>query len=290
MTDVTAEQETEGGSEGGTDGGTEGTRERILAEAIEMFTRHGYHRTTLRLLADRLGVTKAAILYHFPAKDRIIQALMDPFVAAIENAIERAAALPFPASRHALLEGILDTYLAHQRLLHMARTDASIFTHEETYKRFMRMPARVIEIIVGPDAPLEDKVWAVQLMGTLGDSVLFFPEAPAAELRTAIFNGTLSLLAAGPPSQLPEPPAQVDMTWPHPSFRPTLAPEAADPSQEKVVYGGGRPAGRRVGRPRALSGERITRAKEMYASGAHNVDDIAAELGVSRATVYRYLN
>lgn len=286
MTDVTPEPETGGLPEGG----AEGTRERILAEAIEMFTRHGYHRTTLRLLADRLGVTKAAILYHFPAKDRIIQALMEPFVVALEDAIERAAALPFPASRLALLEGLLDTYLAHQRLLLMARTDASIFTHEETYQRFMRMPARVIAIIVGPEAPLEDKVWAVQLMGTLGDSVLFFPEAPTAELRAVIFNGTLSLLAAGPPSRLPEPPPRIDVAWPRPGFQPVLAPEVADPPPANVVYGGSRRSGRRVGRPRVLSGERITRAKEMYASGAHNVDDIAAELGVSRATVYRYLN
>jgi AcrR family transcriptional regulator len=281
MADVTSEQEPEGPPEGA----AEGTRERILAEAIEMFTRHGYHRTTLRLLADRLGVTKAAILYHFPAKDRIIQALMEPFVAAIEEAIERAGALPFPASRLALLESILDAYLANKRLLLMARTDASIFTHEETYQRFMRMPGRVIAIIVGPDATLADKVWAVQLMGTLGDSVLFFAEAPAADLRAAILNGTLTLLAAGQPSRLPERPARVDVAGPGPNLPVT---DAGVPPRAPAgdVNGGGR----RVGRPRALSGERITRAKEMYASGAHNVDDIAAELGVSRATVYRYLN
>jgi AcrR family transcriptional regulator len=282
MTDVTPEQELPGSAEGGTDG----TRERILAEAIEMFSRHGYHRTTLRLLADRLGVTKAAILYHFPAKDRIIQALMEPFVAAIEEAIEQAAEVPFPASRLALLEGILDTYLEHQRLLLMARTDASIFTHEETYQRFMRMPARIIGIIVGPDAPLEDKVWAVQLMGSLGDSVLFFAEAPSADLRAAILNGTLNLLAAGPPSRLPETPIRIDVARPRPGLPVSASPDAISHIAMKDTDG----SGRRVGRPRALSGERITRAKEMYSSGAHNVDDIAAELGVSRATVYRYLN
>ncbi|WP_203926493.1 TetR family transcriptional regulator [Virgisporangium ochraceum] len=265
--------------------GAEGTRDRILAEAIEMFTRHGYHRTTLRLLADRLGITKAAILYHFPAKDRIIVALMDPFVVAIEEAIEHAAAIPFPDSRRVLLDGILDAYLANQQLLLMARTDASIFTHEETYQRFMRMPGRVIEIMVGPDAPLEDKVWAVQLMGTLGDSVLFFGDAPKAELREAILQGTLRLLVDGPPSHTPEGP-RIDITWQDP--RLTTSYEPTGPPHTGGVERLG--SGRRVGRPRALSGERIERAKEMYASGAHNVDAIAAELGVSRATVYRYLN
>jgi AcrR family transcriptional regulator len=265
--------------------GAEGTRERILAEAIEMFTRHGYHRTTLRLLADRLGITKAAILYHFPAKDRILVALMEPFVVAVEEAIEHAATLPFPDSRRALLDGILESYLANQQLLLMARTDASIFTHEETYQRFMRMPGRVIEIIVGPDAPLEDKVWAIQLMGTLGDSVLFFGDAPKGELRAAILHGTLRLLSDGPPSSAPAGSPRIDVSWSSPrvdTFTTADPPRAGSTD----VFGGGR----RAGRPRALSGERIERAKEMYASGAHNVDAIAAELGVSRATVYRYLN
>lgn len=283
MTDVTSGHEPDPAAER-----SEGTRERILAEAIDMFTRHGYHRTTLRLLADRLGITKAAILYHFPAKDRIIHALMQPFVESLEEAIERASELPFPQSRLVLLDGILDTYLAHQKLLLMARTDASIFTHEETYQRFMRMPGRVIEIMVGPDAPMEDKVWAVQLMGTLGDSVIFFPESPTSELRAAILHGTVRLLAAGAPSELPPGGRRVDMAWPGPGTPPVKLHEVAAPPRPVAERPPG--SGRRVGRPRALNGERITRAREMYASGAHNVDAIAAELGVSRATVYRYLN
>jgi AcrR family transcriptional regulator len=248
-----------------------------------MFTRHGYHRTTLRLLADRLGVTKAAILYHFPAKDQIVRALMEPFIDAIEAAIDRAAALSLPERRVTLLDGILSAYLEHQRLLLMARTDATIFTQEETYQRFMRMPGRVIEIIVGSNAPLEDRVWAVQLMGTLGDSVLFFGDASAVELRAAIVRGTAHLLASGPPSQAPEP-RPVDVTFPQRNRHIDVRVELPDSHTEKPG------TGRRVGRPRALSGERITRAKEMYAGGAHNVEDIAAELGVSRATVYRYLS
>jgi AcrR family transcriptional regulator len=266
MTDVTAES------------GLETTRERILAEAIEMFTRHGYHRTTLRTLADRLGITKAAILYHFPAKDRILIALMEPFVSALEETTERAAVLPYPQRRYALLDGILDAYFQHQKLLLMARADAAIFTQEETYQRFMRLPQLVIEVIVGPDAPLEDKVWAVQLMGTLGDSVLFFGDQPPAELRAALQRGTLRLLLGGPPSQQPAGPRIGRIAAESP-------PIEAPPSRREDPPGNGR----RIGRPRALSGERITRAREMFANGA-NADTIAGELGVSRATVYRYLN
>jgi AcrR family transcriptional regulator len=292
MTDATVAGRTpQHGVDPATEAGSDGTRARILAEAMQMFTRHGYHRTTLRLLADRLGITKAAILYHFPAKDHIIAALLEPFVAALEEAVERAAAQPLPQRRWAVIEEIVDTYAEHRGLLLMARTDATIFTQESMYRRIMRLPARFVEVLVGAGAPLEDQVWALQLVSTLGDSWLVFAETPPGELRTAILRGTGRLFADGPPSGAPraaDPGAAPKA--PDPGAAPDLgaAPKAPDPGAAAKARR--EPAtGRRVGRPRALTGERIARARQLYAAGTHTADDIAAELGVSRATVYRYL-
>jgi AcrR family transcriptional regulator len=286
MTDATVAGRTpQQGADPATEAGSDGTRARILAEAMQMFTRHGYHRTTLRLLADRLGITKAAILYHFPAKDHIIAALLEPFIAAVEEAVQRAVAQPLPQRRWTLIEEVVDIYAEHRGLLLMARTDATIFTQESMYRRMMRLPGQFIEVLVGADAPLEDQVWALQLAGTLGDSWLVFGETPPGELRAAILRGTWRLFADGPPSGAPRAPD------------PGAAPKAPDPgAAPKAPDPGAAPkarrepaTGRRVGRPRALTGERIARARQLYAAGTHTADDIAAELGVSRATVYRYL-
>ena len=46
-----------------------GTRERIKQVALELFTEQGYEGTSLREIAERLGVTKAALYYHFKSKD-----------------------------------------------------------------------------------------------------------------------------------------------------------------------------------------------------------------------------
>jgi AcrR family transcriptional regulator len=51
------------------------TRERILNVALELFTEKGYDGTSLREVAAKLGVTKAAIYYHFASKDDILMAL-----------------------------------------------------------------------------------------------------------------------------------------------------------------------------------------------------------------------
>jgi AcrR family transcriptional regulator len=48
------------------------TRERILDVALELFNEQGYDKTSLREIADRLGVTKAALYYHFERKEDIL--------------------------------------------------------------------------------------------------------------------------------------------------------------------------------------------------------------------------
>src|SRR5215475_11921619 len=48
------------------------TRDRILDVALELFNEHGYDKTSLREIATRLGVTKAALYYHFERKEDIL--------------------------------------------------------------------------------------------------------------------------------------------------------------------------------------------------------------------------
>lgn len=47
-----------------------------------------------------------------------------------------------------------------------------------------------------------------------------------------------------------------------------------------------RARGRRGGRPRALTPEKVDRARELYAAGALSVQEIADAVGCSRATLY----
>ena len=41
------------------------TREQIRRLALQLFAERGYDGTSLREIADRLGITKAAVYYHF---------------------------------------------------------------------------------------------------------------------------------------------------------------------------------------------------------------------------------
>ena len=51
------------------------TRQRILDVALDLFTEQGYDGTSLRQIAERLSITKAAIYYYFESKEDILMAL-----------------------------------------------------------------------------------------------------------------------------------------------------------------------------------------------------------------------
>jgi AcrR family transcriptional regulator len=59
------------------DRGEEGTRQRILAAAYELFYRHGFVRVALDEIADKAGVTKRTLYYHFRSKDDLLAAAME---------------------------------------------------------------------------------------------------------------------------------------------------------------------------------------------------------------------
>ncbi|WP_310794895.1 TetR/AcrR family transcriptional regulator [Cnuibacter physcomitrellae] len=56
-----------------------GSRTRELAQqvALRLFTEQGYEATSLRQIADELGINKASLYYHFDGKEAIVQSLLD---------------------------------------------------------------------------------------------------------------------------------------------------------------------------------------------------------------------
>jgi AcrR family transcriptional regulator len=63
----------------------ESTRARILEAARGLFADRGYAGTSMRDLAEALGITKAALYYHFPGKADILLALVEPLLDDLER-------------------------------------------------------------------------------------------------------------------------------------------------------------------------------------------------------------
>jgi TetR/AcrR family transcriptional regulator len=68
--------------------GTGGTAERILDAALASFATRGYEATSLDALADSLGVRKQSILYWFPSKEALLEAVIDRSAGELREALE----------------------------------------------------------------------------------------------------------------------------------------------------------------------------------------------------------
>lgn len=64
------------------------TRERIQRVALELFVEQGYENTSLREIAERLAVTKAALYYHFRTKEDIVDSLISDLVDALDELLD----------------------------------------------------------------------------------------------------------------------------------------------------------------------------------------------------------
>lgn len=64
--------------------------------ALASFAQRGFEATSLDALAERLGVTKQAILYHFPSKAALLDAVIDRSAAQLAAALEAALAKAGP--------------------------------------------------------------------------------------------------------------------------------------------------------------------------------------------------
>ncbi|MFG3681101.1 TetR/AcrR family transcriptional regulator [Micromonospora chalcea] len=144
---------------------TGGTRQRIQAVALELFTEHGYEKTSLREIAERLGVTKAALYYHFKSKDEIVTSLVDDRLRRMDELIAWAADQPPTlATRRALLGRYADSMFAGDlpqvmRFFEQNQTVLkSLVAGQQMRDRMMRLAH---ELCRGDDSP------AAQLRATL---------------------------------------------------------------------------------------------------------------------------
>ena len=83
------------------------TRERIIQVAAHMFATRGYAATSIRDISEELGLTKAALYYHFTSKEDILHALVDIPIDNIRRAMEDPRDVSSAAGRRAFVHAIL---------------------------------------------------------------------------------------------------------------------------------------------------------------------------------------
>ncbi|MFB4315053.1 TetR/AcrR family transcriptional regulator [Actinomadura sp. 21ATH] len=141
-------------------------RERLLAVALELFARHGVSGTSLQMIADELGVTKAAVYHRFPSKEDIVWAVIAPALAELEEVARRAEARSRRSDRvAAALAGVVDLVVDNRRLMAVILADPAVGRLIREHPTLHALEGRVNAILTGPDPDPGTLVAAAMVSG-----------------------------------------------------------------------------------------------------------------------------
>lgn len=84
------------------------TRARILDQAMRLIAEIGYHAASNPAIADAAGLTRGAMLYHFPTREALVEAAV-AHIQAERSTLFRAAADAIPAGTD-VTEHAIDSY------------------------------------------------------------------------------------------------------------------------------------------------------------------------------------
>ncbi|MQY36293.1 hypothetical protein SRB17_42920 [Streptomyces sp. RB17] len=173
------------------------TRQRIQDVALELFAEQGYEKTSLREIAERLDVTKAALYYHFKTKEEIIVSLFEDLTKPIEDLIEWGRSQPPTLQTKQEMVRRYSRVLADAeplfRFMHDNQGTVRDLRIGDIFKDRMR---DLRDILIDPKAELVDQVRSVSALFTLHAGMFLMQdlEGDFEKKRTTVLEVALDLI------------------------------------------------------------------------------------------------
>ena len=180
--------------------GYSAAQRRVVAAALELFAEHGVHGTSLQMIADAVGVTKAAVYHQFRTKEEIVVAAVDVELAQVFTALDVAEhSEPGPHAAEIVLAQVIDNAVARRRMVSTLQHDPVInrlLAEQDHFRQFMR---RLYHVLVGDERDPEAQVRAAMIAAAIGGAVMhpFVADLDDDTLRTELLRITRQFLAAG---------------------------------------------------------------------------------------------
>ncbi|MGW5369403.1 TetR/AcrR family transcriptional regulator [Streptomyces sp. NPDC004009] len=144
------------------------TRQRIQDVALELFAEQGYEKTSLREIAERLDVTKAALYYHFKTKEEIIVSLFEDLTQPIEDLIEWGRSQPHTLeTKQEIVRRYSQALAAAEPLFRFMQENQATVRELRIGESFKDRMRGLRDIIIDPEAQLVDQVRCVSALFTL---------------------------------------------------------------------------------------------------------------------------
>ena len=145
---------------------------RILDAALQLIAEHGVGGTSLQMIADAIGVTKAAVYHQFKTKEQIVIALTERELGSLEEALEAAEAHNHRTqAREVLLARVIDLAVERRGVASTLQFDPVIVRLLAEHKPFQKFIQRLYGVLVDDDAE-DARVTAAMLSGAIAVGVV----------------------------------------------------------------------------------------------------------------------
>lgn len=147
---------------------------RVLAAALELFADHGVSGTSLQMIADRVGVSKAAVYRQFKSKNEIVLAVAETEFAKLEAALETAEAHKSAKRvRQMLLAQVIEMAVKRRRWVRALQNDpvmVNLLAHHQPLQNIM---GRVYGLLIGD--PGDKAKIKIAIMGSAIGATVIHP-------------------------------------------------------------------------------------------------------------------
>ena len=179
--------------------GQSAAQARIIDAAVDLFTEHGIGGTSLQMIADALGVTKAAVYHQYNTKDEIILAVAEIVLARLEAAVVAAEAERSRVrAREVLIAGMIDVAVERRRIAGVLQRDPVMLRFLDDHEPFRRVMTRLNRVLMGGVSTPRARVQVAMVTGIIGGAVIhpLVLDLDDESLRTHLMKQVTTLLRA----------------------------------------------------------------------------------------------
>jgi len=146
---------------------------RIIDAALVLFAEHGISGTSLQMIADAIGVTKAAVYHQYNAKDQIILAVAQVVLARLDAAVIAAEAEHSRSrAREVLIAHMIDLAIERRHMASLLQRDPVMLRFLEEHGPFRRVMARVNRMLMGGASDARARVKAAMLASAIAGAMV----------------------------------------------------------------------------------------------------------------------
>ena len=146
---------------------------RILGAALDLIAEHGVSGTSLQMIADALGVTKAAVYHQFKTKEEIVIGVTELELATLEDALEAARAEAEPSqARKVLLTQVIDMAVARRRWVRTLQNDPVVIRLLGNHPPFRDFISELYAILQDEQDDTVARVSAALFSGAIAGTVI----------------------------------------------------------------------------------------------------------------------